>query len=349
MWEEAKRLLTKAHLGISQWRGSKIPVALVNKNWSDGSKCAYGVTASGGEFTPGGTYPGNYGYPIKETIDYYASIGMKIIRFPFLWERVQPEPMKDFNEVEMALIDPMIDYIISKGLVVGIDPHNGGKGYGHIIGNKGCPDIWFADLWNKLANRYKHYGDKVIFMIMSEPSEQCEYQWLKSTNAAVSAIRSTGAVQTVVVPGTHFDGGWLWTITCNAQVMSKVKDPLNNYMFEVHQYLDENGSGGSTGIVRKTIGADRLHQVTLWARKNGYKMFLGEFGTSYDETSLEALDWMLRYIELNSDVWKYACWWGAGDRWMNYFMSIEPVDYNNPEDAPQATLIRKAINGEYTL
>ncbi len=345
MFEYLKLLIAKARLGIFQWFGSWIPVAPL-VDFSNGARCEFGVTISGGEFTPGGTYPQNYSYPTLASIDYYASIGMKVIRFPILWERVQPVPLQALNVAEQHLFDPSIDYAIAKGLTVALDVHNDGKGYGAIIGNKGCPDAWFADLWSRLATYYRSYGDKMMFMPMSEPSQQYECQWRDSANAAIAAIRAAGATQTIVVPGTFFDGGWLWTISANARVMATIKDPLNNYVFEAHQYLNANGSGGDDDIVRPSIGADRLQQMTLWARKNGHKLFLGEFGVGSDTNSLTALGHMLRFIQYNADVWKHACWWGAGDRWMNYFMSIEPVSYTDPVDAPQTVLIRKAINGE---
>lgn len=338
--------MTKIRLGLCQWFGKRIGVAPDTVDYSNGAQCSFGVTISGGEFTPGGTYPQNYSYPTSQSIDYYASIGMKVIRFPIMWERVQSVPLGVLNAAEQALFDPSIQYAIGKGMTIALDVHNNGLGYGAIIGNSGCPDAWFADLWGRLANCYKGYGDKIMFMLMSEPSQQCEYQWRTSANAAIAAIRKAGAAQTIVVPGTCFDGGWLWTISANSRVMAGINDPLNNYLFEAHQYLNADGSGSDSSIVRPSIGADRLHQMTLWARKNGHRLFLGEFGTGYDPASLDALGHMLRYIQHNADVWKYACWWGAGALWMDYFMSIEPVDYVNPVDAPQTVLIRKAISGQ---
>lgn len=348
MFDDAERLLTKIRLGVCQWLGKRIDVAPDDVDYSNGARCSFGVTISGGEFTPGGTYPQNYSYPTSQSIDYYASIGMKVIRFPIMWERVQPMPLQALSSREQALFDPSIQYAISKGLIVGLDVHNNGLGYGKIIGSSGCPDAWFADLWKRLADYYKVFEDSIVLMLMSEPSQQDEDDWRDSANAAIAAIRAAGSTQTIVIPGTYFDGGWLWTISDNAEVMAGIKDPLNNYAFEAHQYLNADGSGSDSSVVRPSIGADRLHQMTLWARKNGHQLFLGEFGTGSDPASLDALDHMLRYIQHNADVWKYACWWGAGGLWMNYFMSIEPADYVNPVDAPQTALIRKAINAGVT-
>ena len=71
------------------WKASFVRPAVLTGNASR-EKCVFGVVLSGGDFTPGGAYPGNYGYPPNASIDYYASKGMGIIRLPFLWERVQP-------------------------------------------------------------------------------------------------------------------------------------------------------------------------------------------------------------------------------------------------------------------
>ena len=35
--------------------------------------------------------------------------------------------------------------------------------------------------------------------------------WLVSANAAIAAIRSAGALQEILVPGTDWDGAWSWT------------------------------------------------------------------------------------------------------------------------------------------
>jgi hypothetical protein len=54
-----------------------------------------------------------------------------------------------------------------------------------------------------------------------------------------------------LVPGSHYDGAWTWTTTDNAAVVGTgVQDPAHNFAFEVHQYLDADGSGTHPGVVR---------------------------------------------------------------------------------------------------
>jgi endoglucanase len=308
-------------------------------------RCVFGPVLSGGEFTPGphSIYGHNYGYPGNATIDYYASKNMPMIRLPLLWERVQPVLNGPLDDTEMVRINASVDYAISRKMQVGIDIHNGGYAFGGLIGGEGgIPNSVFADLWGKLAAHYKDRGDDVLLMLMSEPGDQSATSWIGSVNAAIAAIRAAGSTQVIVVPGSYYDGAWTWTISDNSSYVGfGVKDPINRYMFEVHQYLDYNGSGGTPDIVSPTIGASRLVDATVWARRYGMKFFLGEFATASDPASLAALDNMLSFIQQNADVWKYATWWGAGDRWMNYFLQLDPSDYANPVDRPQMAVIQK--------
>ena len=137
---------------------------------------------------------------------------------------------------------------------------------------------------------------------MNEPHDQSASDWLGSANAAIAAIRSAGAVsQEILVPGSYWDGAWTWTSTDNAAVIGTgVQDPAHNFAFEVHQYLDFDGSGTHPGVVSPTIGVERLTAITQWAEATGNHLFLGEVGVTTDQTSLTAFDGMLTYMQQHS-------------------------------------------------
>ena len=332
----------KARRAYWQWRAANVTKARFTGVIPQ-DRCQIGIVLSGGEFTPGGQYGQNYGYPIPASIDYYADQGMKIVRMPFTWERVQPKMFGPLDTLEMSRLDASVNHAIARGMTVGIDVHNGGYLNGKLIGGSEVTDQMFANLWAMLAIHYQDRQDSTILMLMSEPYDQCARQWIRTANAAIKAIRSTGATQTIVVPGSYYDGGWTWSKSDNAKIVGGgVVDPLNNYMFEIHQYMDGNAAGGTSEIAYgPTIGADRLADVTLWARAKGHKLFLGEFAAASDAASMEALDLMVQYVVENSDVWKYATWWGGGDRWMNYMFGLDPADYAHPIDQPQMSVLKK--------
>ena len=92
---------------------------------------------------------------------------------------------------------------------------------------------------------------------MNEPHVQSATEWLSSANAGIAAICGAGATQQILVPGSYWDGAWTWTTTDNAAVIGTgVQDPLHNFAFEVHQYLDFDGSGRIQGVVSTAIGID---------------------------------------------------------------------------------------------
>ena len=124
-----------------------------------------------------------------------------------------------------------------------------------------------------------------------------------------------------------------WVSSGNAQVLgSGIVDPSHNFAFEVHQYLDSDGSGTHSTVVSTTIGVERLTAITQWAEATGNKLFLGEFGVASDPTSLTALNNMLGYMAQHTDVWEGGTYWAGGPWWGSYMYSVEPT---NGVDKPQ--------------
>ena len=95
---------------------------------------------------------------------------------------------------------------------------------------------------------------------MNEPNEMQTETWLEDANAAIAAIRSAGATNLLLVPGNSWTGGqsWYqdWYGTPNAQVMQNISDPLDNYWYEIHQYMDVDYSGQHSTCANETIGVD---------------------------------------------------------------------------------------------
>lgn len=106
--------------------------------------------------------------------------------------------------------------------------------------------------------------------------------------------------------------------------MGALKDPQDKIIYEMHQYLDSDGSGTSATCVSSTIGQERLKAATEWLKSNGKKAILGETAGGANAQCVSALTGMLSYMASNSDVWQGWIWWGGGPWWGNYIYSIEP-------------------------
>jgi endoglucanase len=106
--------------------------------------------------------------------------------------------------------------------------------------------------------------------------------------------------------------------------MAGLTDPSDKIVYEMHQYLDSDGSGTSEACVSSTIGQERIKEATAWLKANKKKGIIGETAGGSNAQCIGALTGMLSYMATNNDVWTGWLWWGGGPWWGNYMYSIEP-------------------------
>ena len=305
-----------------------------------------GTNLSGGEFAhPKQGVPQIYGknfiYPSQKEYDYFAAKGMNVIRLPFRWEILQPVLNQPLDAAELDRLKHNVDMATTKGLSVLLDPHDFSNYFGKKIGGPDVSDASFADFWARLAPVFAD-NKLVWFGLMNEPNGMSAEQWFGAADAAVAAIRAAGAKNLILVPGVGYSGAHSWLALGN-DILLKIHDPDNNWMFEAHQYLDADNTGTHTDSVSATVGSERLKTFTQWCRKNHQRAFLGEFGAASGKLNGEAIDNMLTYMEANRDVWYGFTWYSAGPWWGNYMYSIEPT--KDGEDQPQLDFLTPHLHG----
>jgi endoglucanase len=298
----------------------------------------------GGKAIPS-THGVNYLWPTPADVDMYADMGANVLRVSFLWERMQPALNGPLEKEELARLDAVVEAASARQVTVLLDVHNYGAYRKELIGSEAVPVSTFADLWARLA---AHYRDKtnVAFGLMNEPHKQKADEWAPMAQAAIDAIRQTGAKQLIMLPGTRYSGAHSWLSKdgklSNAEALGGIQDPANNFIYEVHQYFDADSSGTRPTCVSEDIGEKRLAAFTAWLRQTGHKGFLGEFGASKDPVCLAALDRTLKYMAANADVWHGWTYWAAAKWFGNYMFNIYPPD---PERFPQVGVLKKAMSG----
>jgi endoglucanase len=315
---------------------------------SGGSLAGYalaGVSLAAAEFGEGnlpGTYGSDYTYPTHQEVDYFVGKGLNVMRLPFRWERLQHQTLGDLDAAELARLDDVVTYVTAKGAWALIDPHNYARHGGKLVGSD-LPAAVLADFWSRLAAHYSG-NDHVIFGLMNEPNSMPTEQWLGDANAAIAAVRTAGAKNLVMVPGNAWTGAHSWSDSWygkpNAEVMLGVVDPGDNYVFEVHQYLDGDSSGQSPDCTSVTIGSERLKSFTSWLKQHGKRGFLGEFAGGRNDTCYAALDDMLSHLQQNGDAWLGWAYWAAGPWWGDYIYTLEP---SNGMDRPQMAVLTKHL------
>ncbi|OQE24002.1 hypothetical protein PENFLA_c010G02765 [Penicillium flavigenum] len=282
----------------------------------------FGTNEAGAEFGSG-NIPGKLGtdyiWPSTSAIQTLRDAGMNIFRIPFSMERLVPGTLtSSMDATYLASLKSTVNYVTSSGGYAVVDPHNFGRYYGNIITSTSD----FAAFWMALASEFAS-NDKVIFDTNNEFHSEDQDLVLNLNQAAINAIRAAGAKsQYIFVEGNSWSGAWTWT-TVNDN-MKALTDPQDLIIYEMHQYLDSDGSGTSDTCVSSTIGRERVVAATQWLKDNGKRAFLGEFAGGANSVCQSAVTGMLDYLQENSDVWVGASWWSAGPWWGNYMYSFEP-------------------------
>lgn len=289
-----------------------------------------GVNLSGAEWDSG------VFWPEAGEVDYFKSKQMNIFRLAFSWERLQPSLNGTFDSDYLVSMNAFVVNATGKGMNVIVDPHNYARYNDNLIGSDEVPNSAFAQFWGNLAGLYKD-NSRVIFSLMNEPHTMPTEQWVTAANAAIAAIRDSGATNLILVPGNGWTGAhsWLgnWYGTSNSVEMLNIVDPGANFAFDLHQYFDSDFSGTSETCMDSS-GSAQLLNVTNWLRENGRRGFLGEFAGADNTNCRASIEDALNFLDANSDVWMGWAWWAAGPGWNNYMFSIEPDD-NFSTDRPQ--------------
>jgi endoglucanase len=258
---------------------------------------------------------------------------VNFFRVAFLLERMCPLATglgSTFNETHFSLFKEAIDYItVTKGQYAALDPHNymrynnpSSQPYsGSVIGNTSDPAAatteQFGEFWGELADRFKD-NDHVIFELMNEPHDMPTTLVLANNQAAVDAIRKTGATNLILVPGNQWTGGHSWTenwggdLLPNSDYMYKINDTANNWAIDIHEYLDTDESGSHLECTKSF--EDTMGPLTSWLQQHNLSAMVTEFGGSNTTTCYDMLTDALGYMANNTN---YIGWsaWAAGPLW----------------------------------
>ncbi|KAJ3349174.1 hypothetical protein HDU83_000733 [Entophlyctis luteolus] len=286
-----------------------------------------------------GVYNVDYTSPNPVAMKNAASQFANLYRIPFAWERVQSVLGGELVAEYLSYIDGAVQTATTLGAVSVLDVHNYAAYNGSIIGDGTVTAADLADLWTRLANVYKN-NTLVWFGLINEPHTIDATTWFSAAQTAIDAIRETGATNVITVPGNCWTGAHSWvqgncdiTATSNAVAALVINDPLDNIVFEMHQYFDVDFSGSHEACVNNYT---TLLDATNWLRDNGKKGFLAEFAGASNDQCVTVVNDTLTFLTANKDVWVAASWWAGGPWWGNNMLSIES---DGKTTAPDAVMI----------
>ncbi|PSN64196.1 endoglucanase precursor [Corynespora cassiicola Philippines] len=285
----------------------------------------FGINESGAEFGEKnftGAYGKEYIWYDLNTIDQFMAQGMNMFRLNFLMERLTPGSLTaPFDRQYLGNLTEQVNYITSKGVYAMVQPHN----YGRFLGNIITDTAGFKTWWQNVAAEYKD-NELVVFDTNNEYHDMDQQLVFNLNQAAIDGVRAAGATSQYITPeGNSWSGAWTWISSGNGASLVSLKDPSDKLIYQMHQYLDTDGSGTHAECVSATIFSERLKAATQWLKDNKKQGVIGEFAGGANAQCIAALKDGLNYLGQNSDVWWGAIWWAAGPWWADYMYNMEPT------------------------
>ncbi|CAA9407851.1 MAG: GH5_5 / GH5 / GH5_25, partial [uncultured Quadrisphaera sp.] len=220
-----------------------------------------GINVAGAEFgAPGGTdlesgfsneQPGtverDYHYDGRESSAFLAAQGLRRVRLPFRWERVQRQLGGPLDGGEVDRLLRAVERARSAGLGVVLDVHNygayfaadGGRGVRQPLGGPLVTTAHLADLWRRLSGVFAGVPGVTAYGLMNEPvglpegGEGAARLWERASQEALDAIRSTGDGTLVMV------AGYAWSHArsfAEQHPTAWIDDPAGSVRYEAHHY-----------------------------------------------------------------------------------------------------------------
>ncbi|KAI7781234.1 cellulase [Diaporthe eres] len=264
-----------------------------------------------------------------QMVHFATADNFNVFRLPVSWQYLVNNDLGGpLDPTTFGYYDQLVRGCLSTGAYCMIDLHNYARWDGKRIGEDDGPSVaQFADLWGKVAANYKH-DDRVWFGTMNEPYDLPSLpSWKDAVQAAVTAIREAGAAtQFISLPGRgHQSPGYL-IAKGDGDILKQVTNPdgtVANLVFDVHLYLDADGSGTSRKCVTSGVEANWA-PLAEWLRENGRQAIVTETGGGDTPSCEKYLCQQLRYLDDNSDVFLGYVIWAAGSFKSSYELSMTP-------------------------
>ncbi|WP_295464432.1 cellulase family glycosylhydrolase [uncultured Pseudomonas sp.] len=302
-----------------------------------------GLNLSGAGFA-GQVLPGvngtHYIFPVEAYFKQWSAKGIKLIRFPIIWERLQPVLGGPLDPTYAALVDETFANAQKYGMRIILDLHNYTFYRGSVIGSAAVPYTRYQEIMTRIAQRWSNQPSLYAYDIMNEPHDSMA-QWPIAAQYGIDGVRAVDKTRIIMIEGNGWSEATRWPLWNDA--LLALKDPSDNLVFQAHSYFDESAGGNYTGIdvgkLSQDYGVERVRPFVEWLKKNNKKGMIGEFGVpDNDPRWLPLMDRMLAYLKQNCIP---ATYWAAGPGWGNYFLSVEPI---NGVDRPQWPTLRKYID-----
>lgn len=322
--------LTMAHGICAQAETASLPMVLIN--------------VSGAEFSEG-VWPGengtHYFFPREGFFAQWKAKGIRTVRFPVKWERLQPQLGGNLDSTYAGLIDGMLIQAGQQGIGVILDVHNYGRYKGQVIGSSAVTVDHYRQLMQRIAQRWHTSPALYAYDLMNEPHDESDAIWPQAAQAGIDAIRTVDPQRLIIVEGRSWSSASRWPQYNND--LLALQDPANNLVFSAHLYMDEDGGGEykkrKDPHIDPDVAVKRVKPFIEWLQAHGRRGQIGEMGIPDDDPRwIDATDRLLGYLRRQCVPLAY---WSAGESWGDYKLAVQPV---MGHDRPQWPVLAKYLD-----
>lgn len=282
-------------------------------------------------------YETAWGNPVteKELITTVKNAGFNAIRVPVTWtEHIDSSGNIDKDWLDR--VQEVIDYVISQNLYCVLNVHHDAGADGWIEASAECyknNSEKFSGLWKNIANRFKNYGDKLIFEGFNEILDN-QNSWTNAQDSGaykavndfnqlfVDTVRKTGgnnSVRNLMVQ--------VYSGSCSEQALAGFKLPNdsveNHLIIHVHNYDPQafTANDATWTTMTDTWGSteDKQYFDSLFERlgnfseKQGVPLVIGEFGANYKGNEASRMLYADYFVTCAEKHGIKCFWWDTGD------------------------------------
>ncbi|MBC7236086.1 MAG: glycoside hydrolase family 5 protein [Chloroflexi bacterium] len=271
---------------------------------------------------------GSWGYRLQAAyFQRIAEAGFDHVRQPIRWSDYAAKELPYTIEPEFfQQVDWVVEQCTSRNLAVILDMHH----YLEIMENPEAHRERFLALWRQIAAHYQDSPDTVLFELLNEPNGALNAMlWNDYLAEAIAIIRQTNPSRVIIIGPTEWNSH-------AALVTLKLPENDPHLLVTFHYYQPfsfthqgaewVNGSASWLGTTWQGTPAEQeairfdLDVAARWARQNGRKLLLGEFG-AYEKADMASRARWTAFVAREAEArgiawcyWEFGAGFGAYDR-----------------------------------
>lgn len=241
---------------------------------------------------------GEWGLTVQE--DYFVSIkeaGFDFVRLPVRWNAHAAESAPyTIDPAFFARVDEVVNWAVAQNLAVIIDFHH----YEEMASDPQGHKERFLGIWQQIAEHYKDFPSNVLFELLNEPNGELNAElWNQYVAQALPIVRASNPTRDIIVGPVNLNA---------YDQLSTLELPGDDHLIVTfHYYLPfefthqgatwVEGSDAWLGRTWEAMDSEKaeiaghFESVADWARRQGVRVLLGEFGAYSQADQASRVRW----------------------------------------------------------